>query len=105
MPKHGVSVTLEVGNVTWLKGRAGATGKSVSEIVDRIVTAARKGTQAGPAQSVRGTIDIDSSDPLLENADALVQSMFEQSIARPLAVRERGRPFPTSRKGARNRRG
>ena len=105
MPRRAVSVTLEAGNVTWLKGRSGATGDSVSQIVDRIVTAARRGALAGPGQSVRGTIDIDSSDPLLEKADALVESIFEKSVARPLAIRERRRTFLSSPKARRNRRG
>ena len=43
MPKHAISVTLESANLTWLKGQAGATGvRSVSELLDRMVTQARE---------------------------------------------------------------
>ena len=91
MPRKAVSVTLEMDNVAWLKGRAGAAGESMSEVLDQIVTAARRGKGAGPAQSVVGTIDIDASDPLLERADAAVRATFEASIGRPFMVRERGR--------------
>ena len=89
MSKQAISVTLDAENVTWLKGRAGAAGlRSVSELLDRIVSAARASGRVGPAQSVVGTIDIDASDPLLETADAAVRTMFERSLGRPLDVRE-----------------
>lgn len=87
--KHAISVTLGADNVMWLKGRAGAGGvRSVSELLDRLVTAARQAGRVGPTTSVVGTIDIDSSDPLLEGADAALRSMYEASLGRPLAVRE-----------------
>lgn len=35
------------------------------------------------------SIDIDASDPLLERADAAVRSLFESSLGRPLALREK----------------
>jgi hypothetical protein len=96
MTKQAISVTLDAGNVTWLKGRAGAAGfRSVSELLDRLVSAARASGRVGPARSVVGTIDIDSADPLLEKADAAVRAMFEPSLGRPLVVREarpEGRP-------------
>ena len=57
MARRAISVTLESDNVTWLKGRAGAVGESVSEVLDQIVSAARQGVPAGPARSVVGTID------------------------------------------------
>lgn len=87
--KHALSVTLDADNVTWLKGRAGAGAvRSVSELLDQLVTAARQAGRTGPARSVAGTIDIDASDPMLEGADALVRDMYEVSLGRPLAVRE-----------------
>jgi hypothetical protein len=87
--KQAISVTLGADNVTWLKGRAGASGvRSVSEFLDQLVTAARQGGRVGPATSVVGTIDIDSSDPLLEGADAALRAMYETSLGRPLVVRE-----------------
>lgn len=75
-------MTLEIDNVTWLKGRAGAAGESVSEMIDQLVTAARQGAHAGQARSVAGTIDIDGSDPLLEKADAAVRAAFDASLGR-----------------------
>ena len=89
MPKNAISVTLEADNLTWLKGRAGAAGlRSVSELLDRLVTAARASGQVGPSRSVVGTIDLDPGDPWLEDADAAVRDMFDHSLRRPLMVRE-----------------
>jgi hypothetical protein len=89
MPKQAISVTLDVDNLTWLKGRAGASGvRSISELLDKLVTAARESGRIGPSRSVVGTIDIDENDPLLENADAVVRTMFETSVGRPLMVKE-----------------
>jgi len=98
MPRRAISVTLEADNVTWLKGRAGAAGESVSELLDQIVTSARHGGHAGTARSVVGTIDIDSSDPLLEHSDALVRAAFETSLGRPLAVHDARASYGRKRK-------
>ena len=59
MAKRPVSVTLETDNLVWLRGRAGASGESVSQVLDDIVTAARIEGRYGPSRSVAGTIDID----------------------------------------------
>jgi hypothetical protein len=89
MSKQAISVTLDADNVTWLKGRAGATGsRSVSDLLDRLITSARQSGDVGPSRSVIGTIDIDPSDPLLERADEAVQSLFESSLGRPLMVKK-----------------
>jgi len=89
MAKQAISVTLDTENLTWLKGRAGAAGlRSVSELLDQLVTAARESGRIGPSRSVVGTIDIDASDPLLEGADDVVNGMYEMSLRRPLMVRE-----------------
>jgi len=89
MAKQAISVTLDTENLTWLKGRAGAAGlRSVSELLDQLVTAARESGRIGPSRSVVGTIDIDASDPLLEGADDVVSGMYEMSLRRPLMVRE-----------------
>lgn len=89
MSKQAISVTLDADNVTWLKGRAGAGGvRSVSELLDRLVTAARQAGDIGPSRSVVGTIDIDPSDPLLERADEAIRHAFESSLGRPLVVKE-----------------
>lgn len=89
MPRQAISVTLESDNVTWLKGRAGAEGESVSGLLDQLVSSARSGNRAGPGRSVIGTIDIDDSDPSLERADAAVRAAFDTSLGRPVAVQER----------------
>jgi hypothetical protein len=88
MGKKAVSVTLHTENVTWLKGRAIAAGESMSELLDQIVSAARATGRIGPSRSVAGTVDIDSSDPMLERADAAMLAQFEGSLARPLIVAE-----------------
>ena len=91
MAKQAISVTLEIDNLTWLKGRAGAAGlRSVSELIDQLVTAARQAGRVGPSRSVAGTIDIDASDPRLDGADAAVRAIFETSIGRPLVAGEAG---------------
>ena len=101
--KQAISVTLHRDNVTWLKGRTNATGcRSVSELMDRLVTAARMGGKITPSRSVAGTIEIHSSDPSLEGADAAVRNLYEMSIGRPLVVRhpdKTGRQRKPSRLG------
>jgi len=88
MPKQAISITLEADNVTWLKGRAGAAGlRSVSELLDQLVTAARESGAGGRTTSVVGTIDIDPGDPLLERADEAIGALFEASLGRPLMVK------------------
>ena len=106
MSKQAISVTLDADNVVWLKGQAGASGvRSVSELLDRIVTAARQSGDVGPSRSVVGTIDIDSSDPFLERADEAVRDMFDASLGRPTMLRKREAEYGVSRKGATKRRG
>jgi hypothetical protein len=105
MARSAISVTLQDDNVIWLKGRAGAAGESVSALLDQLVSAARQSGQLGPARSVVGTIDIDSSDPLLTGADAAVVAMFEGSLRRPLVVRDGRVTDRVQRKPSRKRRG
>ena len=82
-------MTLDADNLTWLKGRAGAAGvRSVSELLDQLVSAARASGQIGPSRSVIGTIDVDASDPWLEGADEAMRSIVQASIGRPLMVKE-----------------
>src|SRR5438552_8078247 len=91
MTKRAISVTLDADNITWLKGRAGATRvRSVSELLDQIVRAARKLGRGGPSTSVIGTVDIDPQDPLLSHADEVVRAMVDKSIGRPMMVKEAG---------------
>ena len=106
MPKNAISVTLEDVNLTWLKGQAAAPGvRSVSDLLDRLVTAARAAGPAGPVRSVVGTIDIDQSDPLLEHADSAVRAMFDTSLRRPMVVREESPTYGAPRRSSKKRRG
>lgn len=90
MPKAAISVTLQAENLTWLKGRARSGGaRSVSEVLDRLVTEARTHGGGGEIRSVVGTIDIDPSDPLLDTADEYIRALFAESLARPFLVKER----------------
>jgi len=105
MPKQAISVTLDADNLTWLKGRASAAGaRSISELLDHLVSAARSTGRVGPSRSVVGTIDIAESDPWLEGADDDVRGMFEASLRRPLMVKETSPVYRTVRK-RRSRRG
>lgn len=100
MPKKPVSVTLEVGNLLWLRGQVALGGsRSLSDALDAIVTAARTGgAGAVSTRSVVGTIDIASHDLALEEADADVRTIFEASMGRPFLVREE---TPAAKSGAR----
>jgi hypothetical protein len=104
MKRVAVCVTLDEENAVWLKGRVGGgASRSVSELVDTLVTEARTRGNVSGARSVAGTIDIDSSDPMLDGADAAVTALFEQSVVRPLMVAER--PARYVRAPARKHRG
>jgi hypothetical protein len=99
MTKRAISLTLDSDNVTWLKGRAGAAGlRSVSQLVDNLVTDARRAGRGGPSRSVVGTIDIDPADPFLEGADAAVRAVYERSLGRPLVVKEGSSRYATRRR-------
>ena len=82
MPRRALSITLDVDNIAWVKGRAGAAGESVSEMIDQLVTAARQGQCAAQARSVVGTIDVHASDPRLDKADAAVRAVFDASLGK-----------------------
>lgn len=104
VPKQAISVTLDSANVTWLKGRAGASGlRSVSELLDTLVREARTKGTVGTTRSVVGTVDIDPNDPLLREADALVRAAFDRSLRRPMVAKERSPEYRVrrSRKKAR----
>jgi hypothetical protein len=97
MPKNAISVTLDRDNLVWLQARARAGhARSVSDLLDRIVTEARSKTIGAEVKSVVGTIDIDPSDPDLSKADEYIQSLFAESLRRPFLVKEQraayGRP-------------
>ena len=106
MSKQAISVTLDADNITWLKGRTGASGaRSVSELLDQLVTAARQSRHAGPSRSVVGTVDIDPGDPLLAQADEVIRGMFDKSMGRPPMVKEVGPEDRIQRRTPKKRRG
>lgn len=83
MGKQAISVTLEADNLAWLRGRAHAGTRSVSETLDRLIRVARAGGAGSEARSVVGTISISPADPELLAADAAVNAVFRGSLARP----------------------
>lgn len=99
MPKTAISVTLDQHNLVWLKARARAgEGRSVSELLDRILTEARERAIGREVKSVVGTIDIDPSDPYLLKANEAIHKMFPSTLM-PLTAREtRGTYGKTRRK-------
>ena len=99
-------MTLEADNILWLKGRVGAGGlRSVSELLDRLVTAARQSGRIGAPTSVVGTVDLDSGDPLLDGADHAVRALFAASLSRPLIAHVTRAGSRVRRKAAGKRRG
>lgn len=84
-------MTLDETNLLWLKGRAaGRKKRSLSDAIDEILTAARRGGRGADApRSVVRTVDLAGDDPGLDGADAVVRAMFDESAARPFLVRER----------------
>ena len=89
MSKQAISVTLELENLTWLRGRVRATGgRSISELLDQLVSSARRHGHGRPKRSVMGAIEIDPADPNLAGADAAIRSLFDASLARPLVIHE-----------------
>jgi hypothetical protein len=93
MSKMAISVTLDADNLTWLRGRAGAGGaRSVSELLDQIVGAARASGAGAPSRSVVGTVDINAHDRSLGRADRAIRSLFSAALRRPLAAQETAAP-------------
>jgi len=99
--KAAISVTLRNDNLTWLRGRVRADqARSVSDLLDQLVTEAR--ALGGNVRSVVGTIDVDSSDPLLLKADEALRAVVASSIGRPFVVKEaRASYVRPARKGTR----
>src|SRR5262245_55345437 len=105
MPKKALSVTLDQANLLWLRAQmAAAKGKSLSDTLDQLVTAARQAGRIaeGAVRSVAGTIDISDDDPDLGGADAYVRSLFDRSSRHPFLARESGPP-PRGLRGRRRR--
>ena len=110
MPKRGVSVTLRDENLLWLKSRTVATkGRSLSETLDELVTAARTGghVPATAVRSVAGTVDIAGDDSNLERADDVIREIVTGSLTRPFLVRKKphASATPQSKRAKRTGRG
>jgi hypothetical protein len=107
MQKKPISVTLEAGNLLWLKGRtATMKRRSVSETLDALIADARQagGSASGmEARSVAGTVDISGDDPMLARAKGFIGDMFEASLSRPVVVREEASPYGQAVKRKRRR--
>ncbi len=100
MNKQAISVTLEADNLAWVRGRAMAAGRlSVSEMLDRIIRAARTSGAGGSsaATSVVGTIAIAPDDALLLTADDAIRTLLTHSVRR--SAREVARARPAGRRG------
>jgi hypothetical protein len=98
MSKRPISVMLSVENVLWLRGQVRSTRhRSVSAVLDRVVSAARAATRGQPnaIRSVVGTIRIAASDPALARADAVVRALFA-----PSSTVAGGHGSPAQRRGA-----
>lgn len=106
MSKKAVSLTLDEGNLLWLRGRGYGRG-NLSAAVDDLITEARTG-RLGETMAVRtvvGSIDLAADDPLLERADAAIRDLFTASVSRPMRVREPGSSYRPSRPGGGRHRG
>ena len=100
--RKAVSITLEADNLLWLRAQADATpNRSLSGVLDRLVTEARKGGRGEPSavRSVVGTIDLPDDDPALDGADAAVRAIFAESARQALLVRERPAAARRRRRG------
>ena len=105
MPKKAVSLTLDEGNVLWLKGR-GYGRRSLSATVDDLITAARArrlGTLPA-VRSVVGTIDMAADDSRLERADREMRDIFAASLSPPPGVLETDKAHGPARRAKRSRR-
>jgi hypothetical protein len=104
MNKQAISVTLEKDNLAWVRGRAMAAGRlSVSEMLDRIIEAARTSGAGGgsAATSVVGTVAIAPEDALLLTADEAIRGLLTQSVRRSARAIARARATGSGRRAAR----
>ena len=108
MSKQAVSVTLAAENLLWLRGQAHAAGvRSLSAVLDRLVSAARTGGDVHEAaiRSVVGTVRISDSDPELLGADTAVRALFPAPFVAEGAARySRSMKPPRTRKRRRRAR-
>ncbi|MEO8605525.1 MAG: hypothetical protein ABI629_23350 [bacterium] len=97
MPKSAISVTIDAANLLWLRAQVHAVGrKSVSDVLDGLVTEARTGGRVHEAaiRSVVGTVTLPAADPDLAGAAAAVRALF----APPLRTGSRRTPRPAGSK-------
>ena len=85
MPRRSVSMTLDTDNLLWRRAQAGP-GRSVSRIVDDLVSDARRSRLRPDARvrSVAGTVDLRNFDPEAANRD--VRALFDAGNRRRSAV-------------------
>lgn len=94
MSRKAVSVTLDEMNLTWLRERARVTSQgNLSEALDRLLTDARSTGQRTVTRSAVGLVTLPADDSDLSKAKAAVRQLFEESLSRPLLVREDGGPY------------
>jgi hypothetical protein len=99
MPKLPISVTLAAENLLWLRARTtGSKRRSLSDLLDEIVTAARAAAHGDSIRSVVGTVDLPPEDPDLKRAKAEIRAEFETSLARPILIHERKAAYGTGRR-------
>ena len=104
MPKQAITVTLDADNLTWLKGRARGIGaRSMSELLNRLVSDARRQGTLGEPRSVVGTVTIDPSDPLLDGADQAVRAFFAAAVKGAPRLSERPSAYRVRRTRTRRR--
>jgi hypothetical protein len=105
MPKLPISVTLETENLLWLRARATATKRrSLSDLLDEIVTAARVSSHGDSIRSVVGTVDLPPDDSDLTRARASLRAEFEASFARPILIHDQKAAYVPGRAQAPRRR-
>jgi hypothetical protein len=76
-------------NLLWLRARTtGTKRRSLSDLLDEIVTAARIAAHGDSIRSVVGTVDLPVDDPDLERATASLRAGFEGSLSRPILIHE-----------------
>src|SRR5437899_8515143 len=87
MAKRAISVTLDADNLMWLKARTGAARlRSVSELLDQLVTVARESGRLRPSQPAVRTIDSDARPPGLDGADRAVRGMCRTARCRAMTA-------------------
>lgn len=91
-------MTLDTDNLLWLRAQAGP-GRSVSRLVDDLVSDARRGGLRPDARvrSVAGTVDLRNFDPEAANRD--VRALFDTALnGGTAAVHERQARYDRQRR-------